>query len=301
MIFPCFYGKIVGMRKRIKPVVVLVFLSLFGLFMAITAIANNLREQNLLKAARQTIPSTTQTSSSSSKKTTPSSSKEKEFVELKPIIDVSGWQLPSEMDYDTLSQNISAVIVRVYGGSQITKHNAASHTTGLDKSYKTHIQEFQKRNIPVAVYAYALGASEEEMREEAREFYKAASPYNPTYYWVDVEEETMTNMDLGVQAFQDELRKLGAKKVGLYIGTYFIEEQQISANGFDAIWIPTYGANTGYYDAAPQTDLEYHLHQYTDRGWVSGFDNDLDLNQIAPTQDTLSTFEELFNKKLNTP
>lgn len=265
--------------------------------MAITAIANNLREQALLKTARQTLPS--KSSSSTSSTTSSSKEKEKEFVELKPIIDVSGWQLPSEMDYDTISQNISAVIVRVYGGSQITKANNASHTTGLDKSYKTHIQEFKKRNIPVAVYAYALGTSEEEMREEARDFYKAASPYNPTYYWVDIEEETMSDMDKGVQAFQDELRKLGAKKVGLYIGTYFMEEQDISVDGFDAVWIPTYGNNTGYYDAAPQTDIEYHLHQYTDQGWVNGFDHNLDLNQIAPTQDTLSTFEELFDRKID--
>lgn len=31
----------------------------------------------------------------------------------KPIIDISGWQLPSEMDYDTLSQQVNGVIVRV--------------------------------------------------------------------------------------------------------------------------------------------------------------------------------------------
>lgn len=246
-----------------------------------------------------------QTSQSSSKPTTSSSSPasststkptEKEIVQIKPIIDVSGWQLPSEIDYDTLSLNISAAIVRVFGGSQITSSNNAAHTTGLDKSYQTHLEEFKKRDIPVAVYAYALGASEEEMREEAREFYKAASPYDPTYYWVDIEEQTMADMDKGVKAFRDELRKLGAKKVGIYIGTYFMAEQDISVEGFDAVWIPTYGNNTGYYDAAPQTTIDYHLHQYTDRGMVVGFNNALDLNQIAPTQDTLSTFEELFGR-----
>lgn len=282
------------MKRRIKPIVVVVFLSLLGLMMGITAIANHRREETLLQAAQRSIPKATSTSTSSS-----SSSSRLDRIELKPIIDVSGWQFPSEMDYDVVAQSISAAIVRVYGGSQITKANNASHTTGLDKSYKTHIQEFQKRDIPVAVYAYALGTSEKEMREEAREFYKAASPYNPTYYWVDIEEKTMSDMDKGVQAFQDELRQLGAKKVGLYIGTYFMEEQQISVKGFDAVWIPTYGNNTGYYDAAPQTDIAYHLHQYTDRGWISGFDHDIDLNQIAPTQDTLSTFEDLFNKKLD--
>ena len=34
----------------------------------------------------------------------------------KPIIDISSWQLPSEMDYDTLSQQVNGVIVRVQHG-----------------------------------------------------------------------------------------------------------------------------------------------------------------------------------------
>lgn len=254
-------------------------------------------QQKALEAAQKAIPQsiteeeeTTPSSSSKPSSTTP------QYVELKPIIDISGWQLPKDMDYDTIAANISAVVVRVYGGSQITSSNTAVHTTGIDKSYETHIKEFQRRKIPVAVYAYALGASEEEMREEAREFYQAASKYNPTYYWVDVEEETMTNMNKGVRAFREELKKLGAKKVGIYIGTYFMAEQGISVQGFDAVWIPTYGDNTGYYDAAPDTDIDYHLHQYTDQGWLPGFDYELDLNQIAPTQDTISTFEELFGQ-----
>ena len=44
------------------------------------------------------------------------------------------------------------------------------------------------------------------MKEEARIFYKNASPYKPTYYWIDVEEETMPNMEEGVQAFLAELK-----------------------------------------------------------------------------------------------
>lgn len=107
----------------------------------------------------------------------------------RPIIDISGWQLPSEIDYDVLSQNVGGVIVRVHSGAQAKKENAATYLNGLDKSFKTHIQEFQKRNIPVAVYAYVAAKDKKEMEKEAEEFYKAASPYKPTYYWLDVEEK----------------------------------------------------------------------------------------------------------------
>lgn len=280
------------MRRRIKPIVVLVFFALLAMVLIIGKLHANQVKQKELNQAKANIPIAT----SSSTKT--STSETEDFV-LNPIIDVSGWQLPEEIDYDTLSHNISGAIVRVYGGSQITAHNNAAFTTGIDKSFKKHIKEFQKRDVPVAVYSYALGRSAKEMREEARAFYKNAAPFNPTYYWIDVEEVTMKDMNKGVKAFREELKKLGAENVGLYIGTYFMAEQEISTKGFDAIWIPTYGSDSGYYEAAPNTTLDYDLHQYTSQGYINGFNHPLDLNQIAVTKDTKKTFEKLFGKIKN--
>lgn len=280
------------MRRRIKPIVVLVFFALLAMVLIIGKLHANQVKQKELEQAKANIPIAT----SSSTKT--STSETEDFV-LNPIIDVSGWQLPEEIDYDTLSHNISGAIVRVYGGSQITAHNNAAFTTGIDKSFKKHIKEFQKRDVPVAVYSYALGRSAKEMREEARAFYKNAAPFNPTYYWIDVEEVTMKDMNKAVKAFREELKKLGAENVGLYIGTYFMAEQEISTKGFDAIWIPTYGSDSGYYEAAPNTTLDYDLHQYTSQGYINGFNHPLDLNQIAVTKDTKKTFEKLFGKIKN--
>lgn len=280
------------MRRRIKPIVVLVFFALLAMVLIIGKLHANQVKQKELEQAKANIPIAT----SSSTKT--STSETEDFV-LNPIIDVSGWQLPEEIDYDTLSHNISGAIVRVYGGSQITAHNNAAFTTGIDKSFKKHIKEFQKRDVPIAVYSYALGRSAKEMREEARAFYKNAAPFNPTYYWIDVEEVTMKDMNKGVKAFREELKKLGAENIGLYIGTYFMAEQEISTKGFDAIWIPTYGSDSGYYEAAPNTTLDYDLHQYTSQGYINGFNHPLDLNQIAVTKDTKKTFEKLFGKIKN--
>lgn len=249
-------------------------------------------QKEQLKLAQKTIPSA---SSQSSSKESTTSSKDEKLV-LKPIIDVSGWQLPNEINYDVLSGNISGAIVRVFGGSQITKSNNAAYTTGIDKSFKKHITEFQKRGVPVAVYSYALGASIKEMKEEAQVFYKNAAPYKPTFYWIDVEEVTMSDMNAGVEAFRKELKRLGAKNVGIYIGTYFMEEQEISVDKFDAVWIPTYGSDSGYYEAAPDTILDYDLHQYTSQGYINGFANPLDLNQIAVNKNTRTTYEKLFGK-----
>ncbi|WP_420543415.1 glycoside hydrolase family 25 protein [Streptococcus equinus] len=281
------------MRRRLKPIVVVVFFALFGLLLVIGRTHyDSLRKQQLALAK---VSISTLSSSSTTTTTTSTSETDEEFV-LNPIIDVSGWQLPNEIDYDTLSQNISGAIVRVYGGSQISKDSNAAYTTGIDKSFKTHIKEFQKRDVPVAVYSYALGKSVKEMKNEAKTFYENASPYKPTFYWIDVEEATMSDMNKGVQAFLSELKRLGADKVGIYIGTYFMTEQEISVDGFDAVWIPAYGSDSGYYDAAPQTDLDYDLHQYTSQGYLGGFDSALDLNQIAVTKDRKKTYEKLFGK-----
>lgn len=214
----------------------------------------------------------------------------------KPIVDVSGWQRPSEINYDTLSQNISGAIVRVHYGGQVSEENDAAYKNGVDKVYKEHITEFQKRNIPVAVYAYVAGKNVEEMEKAAEVFYNASSPYNPSYYWLDVEEKTMSDMNKGVEAFRAKLAALGAKNIGIYVGVYFMEEHSISTENFSAIWIPSYGTNSGYYESAPNTDLNYDLHQYTSHGSLGGFEHHLDLNLISTLKDKEDTFRKLFLK-----
>ena len=214
----------------------------------------------------------------------------------KPIIDLSGWQRPSEINYDILSKNISGAIVRVHGGNQITKENDASFTNGTDKAYKSHIIELQKRNIPVAVYAYVSAKSVEDMEKAAEAFYNAASPYNPSYYWLDVEQKTMADMNDGVEAFRAKLESLGAKNIGIYIGVYFMKEHSIDTGKFTSVWIPSYGSDSGFYEATPKTDIDYDIHQYTSKGKIAGFDHDLDINVISSLKNKEETFRKLFLK-----
>ena len=214
----------------------------------------------------------------------------------KPIIDVSGWQRPQEINYDTLSQNVSGAIVRVHSGAQTTKQNDAAHINGLDKAFQSHITEFQKRNIPVGVYAYVAGKNIQEMEKAAESFYNAASPYNPSYYWLDVEEKTMSDMNDGVEAFRAKLESLGVKNIGIYVGVYFMEEHSIDTSKFSSVWIPSYGSDSGFYEATPKTDLDYDIHQYTSKGKVAGFNHDLDINVISASKNKEETFRKLFLK-----
>ncbi|MEG3243274.1 glycoside hydrolase family 25 protein [Streptococcus suis] len=280
------------MRKKLNPMIVVGFFLSFFALIFITGVTGN--TINKTEVANE--PAVTQSNTSTSSKTTNSSSSYyiANALEMKPIIDVSAWQRPSEIDYDTLSKNISGAIVRIQSGSHTKNENTATDKNGLDKSFDTHIKEFQARNIPVAVYAYVTGNSIESMQEEAQSFYKAANKYKPTFYWLDVEEYTMDDMNAGVEAFRKELETLGAKNIGIYVGTYFMEDHSINVDKFDAIWIPTYGDDSGYYNAAPNTDLDYDLHQYTSRGYVNGFEHHLDLNIITTLKDSNEVYQKLF-------
>ena len=278
------------MRKRITPIALFVFFAAFiVLIVASKSYYDRIEAQQVSQAKAAQVKKTSKASTS-----TPSSKKSSEDIHYKPIIDISGWQLPSQIDYDRMADSISGAIVRVHSGAQAKENNAASHLNGIDKSYKTHIEEFQKRDIPVAVYAYVAASSKKEMEKEAEEFYKASEKYHPTYYWLDVEEKTMSDMNAGIEAFRAKLESLGAKNIGIYIGTYFMEEHSINTDKFNAIWIPTYGADTGYYNAAPSTEMDYDLHQYTSQGWISGFEYSVDLNQLAPIKDQKKTYQKLF-------
>ncbi|MFZ1780019.1 MAG: GH25 family lysozyme, partial [Enterococcus aquimarinus] len=107
----------------------------------------------------------------------------------KPIIlDISEWQVPSQIHYDVLSRQIGGVIVRIQYGSNYE-----------DKHYRTHLAAFQKYNVPVAVYAWVRGTSIADMEKEASDFYRRAKSFQPTFWWLDVEEQSMTDMRSGVE------------------------------------------------------------------------------------------------------
>lgn len=187
------------------------------------------------------------------------------------ILDISEWQPPSSINYDTLAKQIKGVIVRVQFGSNY-----------IDKHYKTHLTEFKKRGIPVAVYAWVRGTSIWDMEKEATDFYNRAKAYNPTMWWLDAEEQSMSDMRSGIEAYRKKMKSLGAKKVGLYIANHLYSKFNLDTTKFDAIWVPAYGTNNGQYSGYnPTSTNNYHLHQYTDKGRLSGYNGYLDLNRIA--------------------
>ncbi|MGM0295125.1 glycoside hydrolase family 25 protein [Enterococcus sp. AZ034] len=187
------------------------------------------------------------------------------------ILDISEWQTPNTINYDKLASAVDGVIVRIQYGSRY-----------IDKHYKTHIAEFQKRGVPVAVYAWVRGVSNSDMEKEATDFYNRAKSYNPTFWWLDVEEKSMSDMRTGIEKYRAKLKALGAKKVGAYIANHLYAGFNLDTAKFDGIWIPTYGANNGQYNGSnPTATSNYDIHQYTSNGKLNGYSGPLDLNRIV--------------------
>ena len=201
----------------------------------------------------------------------------------KPIIlDISEWQTPASINYDKLAKAVDGVIVRVQYGSNY-----------IDKHYKTHISNFQKRGVPVAVYAWVRGSSYSDMETEAKDFYNRAKTYNPTFWWLDVEEQSMGDMRGGCEKYRAKLKALGAKKVGAYVANHLFSKFNLDISKYDGLWVPTYGVNNGQYNGSnPTATSNYNIHQYTSVGRLDGYNGSLDLNRLAK-----GSFETFFGGK----
>ncbi|MGX7420065.1 GH25 family lysozyme [Carnobacterium gallinarum] len=185
----------------------------------------------------------------------------------KTILDISEWQVPSSINYDQLASQVELVIIRVQYGSNY-----------VDKHYKTHSQEFKKRGVPVAVYAWIRGVNITDMEQEATDFYNRAKEFNPSFWWLDVEEESMADMRTGCSAYLRKLKSLGAQRVGVYIAHHLYKRFNLNLMEVDGVWIPHYGSNDGKPNSQP--DFLTDLHQYTSTGRLSGYGGDLDLNRL---------------------
>ena len=192
------------------------------------------------------------------------------------IIDISHHQDPKKIDYDKLAKEIDLVIIRTQYGSRT-----------LDRHYKTHHREFQKRGVPTACYAWVRGVSVNDMKVEARDFYNRTKDLNPCFWFLDVEEKSMADMRAGISAYVVQLRKLGVKKIGIYIAHHLYKDFNLNLSEVDAVWIPHYGKNSGKIESKPSYPCD--IHQFTSVGRLDGYNGNLDLNRLMGTK-TLEFF-----------
>lgn len=113
------------------------------------------------------------------------------------------------------------------------------------------------------MYFFSIANTEEKAREEARMFWQYALEYNPLFWAMDAEKQEITTT-AAIAAFADELRKLGAVKVGCYCANHLYQKFDYGSirDKFDFTWIPRYGSKPPVYPC--------DMWQYTSTGKVNG-------------------------------
>ncbi len=178
------------------------------------------------------------------------------------IVDISKWN--GAINWGTAASQLDLVIARVQDGSNY-----------VDPMYQSYASAMKTHHVPFGNYAFCRFISENDARVEARDFWNRGD--KDALFWVaDVEVQTMGDMRAGTQAFIDELRRLGAPKVGLYAGHHVYGPFNLDKVNVDFVWIPRYGNNKPAYPC--------DLWQYTETGDVPGIGK-CDLNRLNGDKD----------------
>lgn len=173
------------------------------------------------------------------------------------IADLSYHQ--GNIDFSKASKELDLAILRVQDGSSFA-----------DPKYKSYVADCKKYGVPFGSYAFTRFVSVADAKKEAQDFYNRSD--KASKFWVaDIEVKTMVDMAAGAKAFVDELRRLGAKKVGIYIAHHLYNLLGINYKQFDFVWIPRYGNKPVY---------ACDLWQHTSSGKLAGVSGNVDLNTL---------------------
>lgn len=189
------------------------------------------------------------------------------------IVDISKYQ--PTVNYDKLIADTALIILRA-------GYRGTAGGISEDQKFQLHASELRKRGVRFGVYFYSIAKTVEQAQEEARMFYSFAKDYNPLFWAGDFEKDSITTG--AIVAFKDELRKLGAAKVGCYVANHLYNKYDYAsiAEQMDFTWIPRYGSTKPVHKC--------DLWQYTSTGSVNGINGNVDMNRITGEGHPLSWF-----------
>jgi len=192
---------------------------------------------------------------------------------MKPIIDISYWQPPSEINYDLLSGSISGVIL------------IACYATGKDTRFEQHYNEFARRGIPIGAYHYITGNVSALGQAEA--FRDAvAGKILQLGLWADVED-----IRDGTALTRQHVVYYMTITEGL-LGTLYIYTSRAMWAAIMGTGSHPYGSRklwvANYKVAAPALPVgwtSWWLWQYASDGDLPGYVGNLDMNHFFGTDE----------------
>lgn len=182
---------------------------------------------------------------------------------MKPILDISFYQAPSAINYDTLAANVSGVILR------------AAYSTYKDTAFDRHYQELTQRGVPVGAYHYIIGS--QSMQAQADAFNVAVGLKDMRLgCWIDVEDTRP-----GTRLYRQNVLDYAALQpdMGIYtskgawatiMGGVYLNDRKL--------WVAHYTSNP--YPLMPTGWDNWILWQHTSSGRLSGYNGNLDMNRF---------------------
>lgn len=183
-------------------------------------------------------------------------------------IDVSKWQ--GEIDWNKVKEdNVEFAIVRAGYGKE---------TYQEDPYFDINMQNAKAAGIDCGAYWFSYATTVEEAYQEAEVCYSVIKDYEFEYPIVfDIETDTQRNLSTAtvsaiVEAFCSTLEEKGYY-VSVYSYASFLNTKIYSSvlEKYD-VWV------AHFYVDQPEFNGSYGMWQYTDKGSVSGINEDVDLN-----------------------
>ena len=189
------------------------------------------------------------------------------------ICDISKYQ--PTVNYDAFIADTALIILRA-------GYRGTGGGISKDQKFDVHANALKQRGVRIGVYFFSIATTEDKAREEARMFWQYAKDFDPLFWAGDFESEGITKNT--ILAFTDELRKLGAVKVGCYVANHLYQKYDYASikGSMDFTWIPRYSSTKPAYPC--------DLWQYTSTGSVNGISGNVDLNRITGEGHTLEWF-----------
>lgn len=193
---------------------------------------------------------------------------------MKKGIDISEWQ--TGIDYTTLSKQIDFVVLR------------EGYRQAKDKMFDTHVAAFKALNFPIiGVYHFIYALNAEQAKQEAESCIRNVESVGlpkTTRIWCDFEYDTVTNARKhGIilrSAECNEFSKIfceTVKAAGYPTGIYTNEDY--AQTMYSEEMLSAYPVWYAWYSET-QPKRECMLWQYSSKGRLDGFSEDLDMDYL---------------------
>ncbi len=171
----------------------------------------------------------------------------------------------------------------------------------MDPNYKEYIETSLNSNKKVGLYHFARPDLGNSAKEEADWFVETVRPYIKKAILV-LDWEKDTSNTTWAKEFLDEVYAKTEVKPIIYMSASPANSFNWSevVRGDYGLWIASYGADTGSPGVPPQNRYWpfYILWQYTSRGYLNGYNKNLDLDYFYGTR---TTWDKYANPTNETP